>query len=144
MKPNEYIWYSVKRNLANTTSRQDMPREWVESMVADYVALEAERDRLAAELEQWKTWGIIEVAIRNPSVAEYMRHWEGRTEKAEADARRLRAALVKYGKHDLNVCYAGVRQVQSACTCGFDAALRAAAAAPALSSSEPVTNEELP
>jgi hypothetical protein len=28
--------------------------------------------------------GIIEVAVRNPNVAEYMRHWEGRAEKAEA------------------------------------------------------------
>ena len=28
--------------------------------------------------------GIIEVAIRNPNVMEYMRHWEGRAEKAEA------------------------------------------------------------
>lgn len=28
--------------------------------------------------------GIIEVAIRNPSVADYMAHWEARAEKAEA------------------------------------------------------------
>jgi hypothetical protein len=34
------------------------------------------------------TSGIIEVSIRNPSVAEYMRHWEGRTEAAEAKASR--------------------------------------------------------
>lgn len=44
---------------------------------------------LEAEVAQWKTWGIIEVAIRNPSVSEYMRHWEGRTEKAEAEVARL-------------------------------------------------------
>ena len=30
-----------------------------------------------------KTSGIIEVAVRNPNVMEYMRHWEGRAEAAE-------------------------------------------------------------
>jgi hypothetical protein len=35
-----------------------------------------------AELEMLKTAGIIEVSIRNPSVADYMQHWEGRAEKA--------------------------------------------------------------
>jgi hypothetical protein len=39
----------------------------------------------ASELEMLTTAGIIEVAIRNPSVMEYMRHWEGRAEKAEAN-----------------------------------------------------------
>jgi hypothetical protein len=38
----------------------------------------------ASELKTLTTSGVIEVAIRNPSVAEYMRHWEGRAEKAEA------------------------------------------------------------
>jgi hypothetical protein len=38
-----------------------------------------------AELEMLKTAGIIEVSIRNPSVADYMQHWEGRAEKAEAE-----------------------------------------------------------
>lgn len=35
-------------------------------------------------IEMLTKGGIIEVAIRNPSVAEYMAHWEGRAEKAEA------------------------------------------------------------
>jgi len=35
------------------------------------------------ELHLMKTAGIVEVAVRNPSVAEYMRHWEGRAEAAE-------------------------------------------------------------
>jgi uncharacterized protein (DUF2336 family) len=42
-----------------------------------------------AELEMLKTAGIIEVSIRNPSVADYMQHWEGRAEKAEAELARL-------------------------------------------------------
>jgi len=39
---------------------------------------------LARQEEQWKTWGVVEIAVRNPSVSEYMSHWEGRTTKAEA------------------------------------------------------------
>lgn len=35
--------------------------------------------------------GIIEVAVRNPSVSEYMRHWEGRAEKAERELELCRA-----------------------------------------------------
>ena len=42
------------------------------------------------ELEQWKTWGIIEIAVRNPNVKAYMDHWEGRTAKAEAKVERSR------------------------------------------------------
>jgi hypothetical protein len=29
--------------------------------------------------------GIVEISVRNPSVLDYMRHWEGRAEKAEAE-----------------------------------------------------------
>ena len=37
-----------------------------------------------AELEQWKTWGIVEISVRNPNVASYIEHWEGRAIKAES------------------------------------------------------------
>jgi hypothetical protein len=56
------------------------------------------------ELNQWHHWGVIEVAVRNPGVREYMEHWEGRATTAEsqlaeleADNRALRAenALLK-------------------------------------------------
>jgi hypothetical protein len=40
-------------------------------------------EKLEAELHLMKTSGIAEVAARNPSVMEYMRHWEGRAEAAE-------------------------------------------------------------
>ena len=53
---------------------------------------------LRAEVEQWRNWGIVEVAVRNPQVADYMDHWEGRATKAEAEVERLRATL----KGDLN------------------------------------------
>lgn len=38
---------------------------------------------------QWAAWGIVEVAVRNQSVAEYMNHWEGRAVKAENDLESL-------------------------------------------------------
>lgn len=41
-------------------------------------------EELEAENHLLKTSGIVEVAARNPNVMEYMRHWEGRTETAEA------------------------------------------------------------
>jgi hypothetical protein len=43
---------------------------------------------LARQEEQWKTWGVVEIAVRNPSVSEYMSHWEGRTTKAEESLSR--------------------------------------------------------
>lgn len=49
--------------------------------------------RAEAELEIFRTSGIIEVAVRNPSVMDYMKHWEGRAEKAEAERDRLRQSL---------------------------------------------------
>jgi hypothetical protein len=45
--------------------------------------LTVSNERLIRELDQWKTWGIIEIAVRNPNVASYMEHWEGRATKAE-------------------------------------------------------------
>jgi hypothetical protein len=44
---------------------------------------------LKAEIEQWKTWGIIEIAVRNPNVASYMEEWESRAIKAEAQLATL-------------------------------------------------------
>ena len=39
---------------------------------------------LEAQLKEWETWGVIEIAVRNPNVASYMNHWEGRATQAEA------------------------------------------------------------
>ncbi len=46
-----------------------------------------------AELGVMKTAGIVEVAARNPSVLEYMEHWEGRATKAEAERDALQARV---------------------------------------------------
>ena len=45
------------------------------------------------ELKQWTTWGIIEIAVRNPNIASYMNHWEDRAEAAERERDRLKASL---------------------------------------------------
>lgn len=45
---------------------------------------------LEAVNEQWCQWGIVEIAVRNHSVAEYMEHWEGRATKAESELASLR------------------------------------------------------
>lgn len=50
-------------------------------------------EQLEREVADFRSWGIIEVAIRNPNVAEYMEHWEGRTLKAEAEIARLSSEL---------------------------------------------------
>ena len=41
-------------------------------------------EELEAEIYMLKNAGIIEVAVRNPSVSEYMNHWEARAEGADA------------------------------------------------------------
>jgi len=41
-------------------------------------------EKLEAELHLMKTAGIVEVSVRNTRVMEYMTHWEGRAETAEA------------------------------------------------------------
>jgi hypothetical protein len=57
-------------------------------------------DQLTQEIEQWKTWGIIEIAVRNPNVASYMEHWENRAVKAEARIGRF-IKLLDAASHSL-------------------------------------------
>lgn len=49
--------------------------------------------RIAEELELMKTAGIIEIAVRNPNVADYMRHWEARATALETANAALTARL---------------------------------------------------
>lgn len=56
----------------NDGAEDKRPVEWIEI------------DRLKADLEHFTKSGIVEIAVRNPCVAEYMKHWEGRAAKAEA------------------------------------------------------------
>lgn len=66
-------------------------------------AAEAEAE-LRAQDDQWKTWGIIEIAVRNPNVSSYMNEWESRTAKAEAELATLRAQQPKPRYTPVEVC----------------------------------------
>jgi hypothetical protein len=73
-------------------------RKWASDSdfyIARKIALDlaAENAALKAEVDTLTKSGICEVAARNPSVMEYMAHWENRAEKAEAEVARLREAL---------------------------------------------------
>lgn len=59
-------------------------------ILTEVETLKAEIDRLKGKIEDWKSWGIVEIAVRNPRVAEYMNHWEGRALKAEEELSKLR------------------------------------------------------
>ena len=63
-------------------------------------------DRIAeleAELAEWKAWGIVEIAARNPRVMEYVGHWEGRCLKAEAANAKMKECLEAIeAQHDNN------------------------------------------
>ncbi len=65
---------------------------------SDYAALAAERDTLQTQLEElhtMKTAGIIEVAVHNQRVSEYMKHWEARAEVAEQALATARADALR-------------------------------------------------
>lgn len=50
------------------------------------------------ELDHFKKSGIVEVAVRNPAVHEYCRHWEGRTKKAEAKVEEQKGEIEAFQK----------------------------------------------
>lgn len=66
----------------------------------------AEIDKLQEQIRALTTSGIVEVAARNPSVMEYVRHWESRTEKAEARVAELESIVLDY-RHVLNSAKTG-------------------------------------
>ncbi len=51
---------------------------------------QASINNIHMENAQWTTWGIIEIAARNPNVASYMKEWEARAVKAEKSFAELR------------------------------------------------------
>ena len=44
--------------------------------------------------QEWMTWGIIEIATRNPNVDSYMKHWEARATQAENELRMIDEILL--------------------------------------------------
>lgn len=77
-------------------------------------AMEIRIEELEAEITMLKTSGIIEVAVRNPNVMEYMQHWEGRALSAEAklekleETVRIQSELIRYAcggvQSRINIC----------------------------------------
>ena len=79
----------VKR--ARHNANADMPHHASVSLIEEM----ADRiEELEAELHTMKTAGVIEVAVRNPNVSEYITHWEGRAEGAEAKLAKVESMLV--------------------------------------------------
>ena len=62
----------------------------LQEIYADLEQAEARIEELEADLHLMKTAGIVEIAIRNPNVSEYMAHWERRAEGAEAKLAKAR------------------------------------------------------
>lgn len=75
-----------------TTTVKSVEATHAATVIADLVA---QRDALQAENNALTTCGIAEVAAHSPSVMDYMKHWEGRAEKAEAQVDALTAGRVK-------------------------------------------------
>jgi hypothetical protein len=58
--------------------------------------LKATRDinaQLRSQLRNWETWGTVEIAVRNPNVDSYMKHWEGRALAAEEKVAELKGRI---------------------------------------------------
>lgn len=52
-------------------------------LVAEVQSLRLQVHMLQQENENFKTCGIVEIAVRNPNVASYVKHWEERAVNAE-------------------------------------------------------------
>lgn len=72
-------------------------RASLSALLSALAAQEAENERLRqaheCELQQWQTWGVIEIAVRNPNVSSYCDHWERRAKAAEAELAAVRQSL---------------------------------------------------
>jgi len=83
-------------------SHSDGAQAWRRVVCAEILR----RMALSGEMErQWKSWGVVEIAVRNPQVADYCQHWEGRAEAAEAEVVKLRDVLELIANHPHNAYY---------------------------------------
>jgi hypothetical protein len=103
VSPAERTPFDYLLNAFEQASQSDSPAtagyfEKRRALLEHVRKVEAALDEVAtlrAELELFRTAGIIEVAVRNPNVSSYMDHWEGRTLKAESELATLRARLTQ-------------------------------------------------
>ncbi len=52
-------------------------------------------ERKYSPVPEWTSWGIVEIAARNPNVASYCGHWESRTVEAEQELAMIDEALAR-------------------------------------------------
>jgi chromosome segregation ATPase len=86
--PEEMERYEAARRIDRALSTPTLASQEIRPLSTRLADVEA-------ELRMMKTAGIIEVAVRNPSVSEYMAHWENRAEAAEARIEELEHKLAK-------------------------------------------------
>lgn len=94
--PSHYYNFTYR----NSGACQNPHLYWKEK--SDSLARELSQARecvtqLEGEIAQWKTWGVVEIAVRNPNVASYMEHWEKRAEAAESSLKNLLAIIHRDG-----------------------------------------------
>jgi hypothetical protein len=100
LKPrmNTYLGWRERMDEVTGSIRKASPvlRQLVNDgieLIQRIAVLTAQVAALKGECEQRRTWGSVEIAVRNPSVMEYMNHGESRATKAEAECERLRAPV---------------------------------------------------
>jgi hypothetical protein len=86
------------------------PQVYIDITIEHQKRTDEAEAKLAQIEQQWETWGIVEIAVRNPNVSEYMNHWEGRTTKAEAENDKLRGQVstLKYALESLRIRFVGL------------------------------------
>ncbi len=97
----------------------------VEYVRADAFDASAKRiEALEAEVEHFTKSGIVEIAVRNSSVSDYMAHWEGRTERAEAELialrQRVKEVLEPFAKYETPEAGNGLFQLPDECDVLFN------------------------
>lgn len=81
----------VKINLHHTQEEKPIAAI-VLSDGTSWVEIE-EYDELGEQIRRWESWGIVEIAVRNQNVSDYVEHWEGRTLAAESREAKLKQEL---------------------------------------------------
>ena len=97
---------------------------WNRRSDATLTALREEVERLTREVEHYNKNGIVEISVRNVSVADYMAHWEGRTERAEAELialrQRVKEVLEPFAKYETPEAGNGLFQLPDECDVLFN------------------------
>lgn len=93
LRQNDLLAHDRDGYVQSLTDENNKLRAQVDTAAEMLREVKTRNTDLRAENERLKTSGIAEVAAHNPSVMDWIHHWEGRTLKAEAENEKLRAAL---------------------------------------------------